>query len=210
MALRLQFKVISNTDLMTQYRDLTKRYLDIDFPEEYLNRSKVIALVSQNGQQSTVVGGFMIAQSGPFRVLQQIPDHIVEQNEFLQKRMHRTLEITGLWVHPRIRAGHLRCRLWLRLFRAVLAEGAKGRRYFVYSYDASKKKLGDVYSTWNPERIFEGLVFIPGMKESTHEIVEMAALHSCILAFFTKPLFFGKRFFRKLGLQKRKVLSASR
>jgi hypothetical protein len=58
-----------------------------------------------------------------------------------------------------------------------------------------------MYSISKPSRIFEGVVFIPGMSEQTVEIVEMGSIQAVIQAFYKEPgsvaRFLGKRLFRK-------------
>ena len=199
----LVFREISSDLQLTAFSSFTKRYLDVDYPLDYLKRSKVMALVTENeeGDIQTMFGGYIIALQGPFRVLQQLPQDLVEANEELQSKLEKCFEITGLWVHPLVKNGALRAKFWLRLFFDLVGQTIKGKSYVLYSYDASKKKLGEMYSICKPCRIFEGQVYIPGMTSQAIEIVEMGSIHAVMRAFYKEPAyvarFLGKRLFRK-------------
>ena len=199
----LVFREISSDLQLTAFSSFTKRYLDVDYPLDYLKRSKVMALVTENdeGDIQTMFGGYIIALAGPFRVLQQLPQEIVEANEELQAKLEKCFEVTGLWVHPLVKNGTLRAKFWLRLFFDLVGQTIKGKSHVLYSYDASKKKLGEMYSICKPCRIFEGQVYIPGMTSQAIEIVEMGSIHAVMRAFYKEPAyvarFLGKRLFRK-------------
>jgi hypothetical protein len=201
--LPIVFREITSEAHLTAYSSFTKRYLDVHYPLDYLKRSKVVALVTLNedGQIQTMFGGYILALRGPFRVLQQLPRNIVEEHDELQEKLDKCFELTGLWIHPLMKNGTLRAKFWLRLFMDLVAQTIKGKSYALYSYDASKTKLGEMYSICKPCRIFKGEVYIPGMSEQTTEIVEMGSIHAVMRAFYKEPAyvarFLGKRLFRK-------------
>lgn len=208
----LVFREITTDLHLMAFSSFTKRYLDVHYPLEYLKRSKVMAIVTENsnGDIQTMFGGYVLALSGPFRVLQQLPQEVVEANVELQRNLNKCFEITGLWIHPLVKNGTLRAKFWLRLLRDLITQTFKGKSYALYSYDASKKKLGEMYSISKPCRIFEGVVFIPGMTEQAMEIVEMGSIPAVMQAFYKEPAyvarFLGKRLFRKrLAYRKREA-----
>lgn len=198
----LRFRVITQETDLQNYSLLTKKYIDVQYPQEYLARSRVIALVSEDfhGNVEHIFGGYILALSHPFRVLEQIPPGIIENHPHLQKCWHECLELTGLWIHPLIKDGKIRFRFWWKLFMELTALSFKGKPYILYSYDASCKKLGDMYSVSKPSRIFEGEVYLPGMTAENREIVEMGSTRAVLKAFFAHPFtilrFVGKRLFR--------------
>lgn len=200
---QLRFREITNENDLMNYSELTKRYIDVKYPKEYLERSRVVALVVENewGEVERILGGYILALSHPFRVLEQIPQSIVENHPDLQQKWNECLELTGLWIHPLLKCGQVRFRFWWKLFMDLSTLSFQGKPYILYSYDASCKKLGEMYSLANPSRIFEGEVFIPGMTSENKEIVEMGSTHAVMKAFFANPqsiaLFIGKRLFRK-------------
>jgi hypothetical protein len=209
----LVFKEISNDLHLIAFSNFTERYLDVNYPLEYLKRSKVMALVtlSEDGQIQNILGGYIMALKGPFRVLQQIPQEIVVANKDLQLKLDKCFELTGLWIHPLIKNGSLRAKFWLRLLFDLIGQVIDGKSHTLYSYDASKKKLGEIYSICKPCRIFEGLVFIPGMTEHTTEIVEMGSISAVLKAFYKEPVyvarFLAKRIFRKRLAGRKKGVS---
>ncbi len=210
------FREITSDSHLKAYSQFTHRYLDVKYPIEYLRRSRVVALVTENedGEIQTMFGGYILALQGPFRVLQQIPRHVVEGHDELQEKLEKCFELTGLWIHPLMKSGSLCAKFWLRLFRDLVAQMVKGKTYALYSYDASKVKLGEMYSICKPCRIFEGEVFIPGMIAQNREIVEMGSIQAVLQAFYKEPAyvarFLGKRLFRKrLAYRKQEALHES-
>jgi len=181
-------EITSENDLMI-FSELTQRYIDVKYPQEYLQRSRVIALVVENewGEVERILGGYILALSHPFRVLEQIPQAIVESHSDLQQKWNECLELTGLWIHPLVKCGQIRFRFWWKLFMDLSALSFQGKPYILYSYDASCKKLGEMYSLAKPSRIFEGEVYIPGMTTENKEIVELGSTHAVMKAFFASP-----------------------
>lgn len=197
------FRQLTCDEHLIAYSRFTKKYLDVSYPLEYLQRSKVMALVKEckNGNVQTICGGYILALNGPFRVIEQLPIGIAENHEELQSKMENCFELTGLWIHPILKNGTLRATFWLRLFFDLVKQTLKGKTHALYSYDASKKKLGEIYSISKPCRIFEGAVFIPGMTTQALEIVEMGAIPNVLRAFYKEPQcivrFLAKRVMRK-------------
>lgn len=209
MARQIRFRKIEDDRNLTRYSEWTERYLDVKYPQDYLRRSHVMAIVSENpfGEIDKILGGYIIASKPPFRVLEQLPRQVIEANAELAGRMGRCLELTGLWIHPQLRCGRLRFQLWWRLFMDTLRECLHGRHFLLYSYDASKKKLGEMYQFSKPSRIYEGRVFIPGMTEANDEIVEIGSALSVVFAFVRHPVriaqFITARLFRRRRHQRR-------
>lgn len=198
----LRFREITQETDLICFSELTKKYIDVQYPQDYLARSRVVALVLENevGEIEKILGGYILALSHPFRVLEQIPQSIVESHPQLQQKWNECLELTGLWIHPMIKNGKLRFRFWWKLFMDLTHLSFNGKPYILYSYDASCKKLGEMYSVSKPSRIFEGYVYIPGMTAENREIVEMGSTRAVMKAFFANPMtiacFIGKRLFR--------------
>jgi hypothetical protein len=200
----IRFREILDEEHLFEYSDFTERFIDVRYPLEYLKRSRVIALVIENfnGDIDKIIGGYIIAPKPPFRVIEQLPAQVVAGHAELQKYRHKCLELTGLWMHPHIRGGRLRFRLWWKLLTDLLGFVIQGKSHFVYSYDAANKKLGEMYSLSNPSRIFEGTVYIKGMSGVNREIVEMGSTLAVLLAFFSSPLRIGQFICRRLFRRK--------
>lgn len=211
MALKtpILFRQLTSEEHLIAYSQYTKRYLDVHYPLEYLQRSRVIALVKEdkNGLIQTICGGYILALQGPFRVIEQLPAGVAENHKELQEKMENCFELTGLWIHPILKNGFLRAKFWLRLFGELIIQTVKGKTHALYSYDASKKKLGEIYSISKPCRIFEGEVYIPGMTSQAQEIVEMGSIPTVIKAFYKEPRcivrFLSKRIMRNRNQQKK-------
>lgn len=206
------FKQIKSDAHLRKFSRLTQKYIDVHYPIEYLKRSRVVAIVTEddNGKIQAFLGGYIVATKGPFRVLEQIPRETVKMHFELQQNIDKCFELTGLWIHPLLKSGTFRARFWLKLFGDLVLLTARGKTQALYSYDASKTKLGEIYSISKPKRIFEGPVFIAGMTEEAIEIVEMGSIPEVVKAFYREPSsvakFLGRRIFRKrLEFQKQEA-----
>jgi hypothetical protein len=201
-----QFRVLQNDEELLQFSQMTAPFVGVTYPLEYLKRSKVTALVSRsaNGDTQKILGGYIVSMKGPFRVIEQLPPHVLASKPHLHARLEKALELTGLWIHPAMSCGTTRFRLWWRLFMDVLKQSMMRRHYFVYSYDSNKDKLGQMYSLSKPEMIFRGQVFIEGMTEQCEEIVEIGSIRSVLAAFVFRPVFVLQFILKRL--QRRKSL----
>ena len=119
------------------------------------------------------------------------------------------MELTGLWMSPMLKGGRLRFKLWWKIFMDMVKLTVKGTRYFVYSYDKSKPSLGQMYSLSQPKRIYDGPVFIEGMKEASHEIVEVGSTFALMTGFIARPLCTGKFMYKRL-FRRKNILGRAR
>ena len=149
-----------------------------------------------------MLGGYIMALEAPFRVIQQLPVEMSGMHSSLQKRLNKSMELTGLWMCPMLKGGRLRFKLWWKIFMDMIKLTLKGTRYFVYSYDKSKPSLGQMYSLSQPRRIYEGPVFIEGMKEASEEIVEVGSTVALMTGFISRPLCTGKFMYKRLFRRK--------
>jgi hypothetical protein len=202
----LKFREVIKDHDLVRFSEFTAKYIDVCYPIEYLRRSKVIAMVTENhlGEIEQMFGGYIMALEGPFRSIQQLPIEVCELRLELQKMIDKSMELTGLWVHPMLSGGRARFRLWWKIFMDMIKLTMNGTSHFVYSYDASQPKLGKMYSIGKPQRIYEGPVFIEGMKEANTEIVEVGSILALVLGFISRPLcmakFICKRLFRRKNI----------
>ncbi|MES3037600.1 MAG: hypothetical protein V4736_06805 [Bdellovibrionota bacterium] len=195
----LRFVDITSDKDLLHYQQETAKRLGVHFPLEYLKRSHVVGLRDNKGE---LQGGYALVIKGPFRVIDQIPQEVVQNDPELQKKLNKAMEITGLWLDASVRGGMSRSMLWLNLFFDVLLSG---KSHFVYSYDAESKKLGQVYSVCSPSLIYKGPVrALEGMKGMAIECVEIGSIKSCISAFFLRPDFLLKKILvpRRLHMNK--------
>ena len=94
------------TKLITEEKDLKAfsmkcgEKLDLNYPLSYLKKANVRAFYDKNG---TMVGGYMLAFEGPFRVIQSLPDHVLRESPWTtQEILDQSYEITGLWLDKKV------------------------------------------------------------------------------------------------------------
>ena len=186
--------------LLEEFRQTTFRRVGVLYPHEYLQRSSVIAIVQKSERK--IVGGYIMAKSGPLRAIEQLPKEILEQNAYLRLRLHRCVEINGFWLDHHQSPQWTRLWIWADIFWRVVGSAFVGKYYFVYSFDASKQKLEKLYQVFRPTRLFHGEVkMLPGMKAPEVEIVEICSVMRVILSALTKPHFFLLRWRRPRRLR---------
>lgn len=195
----IQFRRIDKNEDLIRFSEFTNMFIGVNYPLEYMQRSQVIAMTSKCGTHFW--GGYIIATEGPFRVIEQLPQGVIESRPDLHERLGKAVELTGLWIHPHMKGGRARFRLWWNMFMNLLKQNFQGRCFMVYSYDAGKEKLREMYSISHPQQIYRGPVFLHGMKGEAEEIVEIGSMRAVCLAFVAKPhlisKFITKRLFRR-------------
>jgi hypothetical protein len=187
---RMKFKKLQLDAELLHFREQAYVHIDVLFPLQYLKRSTVVGCFDAAG---TLVGGYMLVHTAPFRVLESVPE---EQRrgavEALSCSQWRVGEITGLWIAHRHRGRTLSGRLWLRLYRDMIMSG---KTHFVYAYTLRKPNLGAQYAVARPRVLFRGLTkVLPGMGAADEESVEVFSLVNLILAPLRHPEFLGARF----------------
>lgn len=199
------FRRLDSETLLLDFQESTFQRIGVRFPMEYLRRSTVIGLLAPHPHlqgQKTIAGGYILAKSGPLRALEQLPDEVVKSSRFLQTRVHRCLEVNGLWIEHSVAPRWARLWLWGNCFWRLVASVFQGKFYFVYSFDASKEKLERLYQSFGPTRLFHGEVkMLPGMKAPEVEIVEFCSVRRVIVAAFSQPQFFFCRWRRPARLR---------
>jgi hypothetical protein len=185
----MEFKLLTEEHELREYADLTYRFLDIRFPLEYLQRSRVRACVDDNGR---ILGGYMLVMEGPYRVVDSLPDSVrAKEPRFAPENLHKGFEITGLWMSPAVRKRHTNLLFWLRMYYDMLT---LGRKWLVYAYSLDKPGLGRMYSVAKPTVIFRGETKMQeGMPEPDAESVEVVSIFNLAKAPFTAPQFLLRR-----------------
>lgn len=193
------FQVITDDKLLLLFQEETYKRLDVRFPLEYLKRGQVTALIENaNGRKPKIYGGYAVITEGPFRALEQVPQDVVKDHSYLKHREKRCFEVNALWMDYKGVPPFSRFKLWASLFVSMMKTAASGKFYFVYSFDTSKNKLGDIYAGLKPTRIFQGEVrALDGMAQPTLETVEICSFKNVTLAVLGNPDFFLARMKRK-------------
>lgn len=194
----MSFRIIRDTESLTLFQAETARRIQVELPLEYLRRSKVVALISRDGQR--MHGGFVIADRGPLRALEQLPEGLVDAHEYLSSRRDSCFEVNGFWLNHRDARSFACFSLYAACFMHIAWQAIVGRYYFVYAFDASKKSLEEMFASFHPVRIFEGEVkALPGMGGPSREIVEVCSLPRLLYSAAKRPGFI----FRRMGPRRR-------
>ncbi|MBT8340199.1 MAG: hypothetical protein HKP58_07670 [Desulfatitalea sp.] len=176
----MKLRALKTEEELEWYRRSAHQYIDVLFPLEYLQRSRVVACLDDTG---SICGGFIIVLEGPFRVLEQIPGG---ETVDLPIKTEKTAEITGLWRTKSWCKKHGSASLFIRLGFEIFRSRKK---YFIYSYTLRKPHLGEIYSFVNPKVLYQGDVFLPGMDAADEESIEVFTVWNCLAALFRSPAF---------------------
>jgi hypothetical protein len=180
----MNFKRLKTFSELNAYRNIAANYIDVLFPLEYLERSKVYAWLDKNGE---ILGGFMIVTKGPFRVLNSIPDY-ADAKPLCEKEV---AEITGVFLSSSLRGRQKSFEFWMRLYwKLILAK----RKYYVYSYTLKKPQLQRMYSMTQPSVLFKGKTNqLAGMTDVEYESVEFMTFKNLVKVPLHRPQFFTRR-----------------
>lgn len=186
------FRIIRDKESLTLFQAETARRIQVELPLEYLQRSKVVALISRDGKR--VHGGFVIADNGPLRAFEQLPEGWVGSHEYLKTRRHACFEVNGFWLNHRDARSFACFSLYASCFAHIAWQAFRGKYYFVYAFDASKKSLEAMFASFHPVRVFEGEVkALPGMDGPGREIVEVCSLPRLLYSAAKRPGFIFRR-----------------
>ncbi len=183
----MRFVVLRSVEELNRYRLIAAKYIDVLLPLEYLQRSKVVAYVRDDG---AYCGGMVFVMQGPFRVLESIPDGVINRLPVDQKDV---LEITGFWLDRRQATSKLASFFfWIRFYIELVISGKKG---FVYAYCLRKKHLEKLYANGNPIALFKGATKMQeGMSSPEEESVEFVRWPTIFFGPVRKPQFLIRRF----------------
>ncbi len=180
----MKFKRLKTFQELDAYRFVASKYIEVLFPIDYMERSKVYAWVDDEGE---ILGGFMIVVKGPFRVLNSIPDH-ADTVLLCEKEV---AEVTGVFLSSKLRGRQKSCEFWLRMYWNLLLVRKK---YYVYSYALKKPQLQRIYSMTKPFVLFKGQTKpLPGMSGVEYEAVECMTFKNLLAVPVHRPKFFTKR-----------------
>lgn len=180
------FRIIRDTESLALFQAETARRIQVELPLDYLRRSKVVALTSRDGKR--ILGGFVIADNGPLRALEQLPEGWVESHEYLKSRRQACFEVNGFWLNHLEAPSSARISLYGACFAQIARQALRGKYYFVYAFDAEKRALEEMFACFQSVRVFEGEVkALPGMSGPGREIVEVCSLPRLILSAAKRP-----------------------
>ena len=135
----VQMKCLTMDSDLKRFQKLAGRLIGVTFPLDFLRASRVRALCDE---KNNLLGGYVFAPPERSRVIESLPDQVIDQNEILKKERDSIFEFTGLWLSPEVRDCQSCLPFWLTLYQDVVLSGKK---YFIYAYSAHKEKLGALY-----------------------------------------------------------------
>ncbi len=181
----MKFRLIKKESELETYRKRIATHIDVLLPLEYLKQGNVYGYFND---QNEICGGFALITSGPFRVLDSIPNFTGLQ---IDPELKKTAEITGVWLSSTDRTTFSSLRFWLSMILKVLSSRKK---YFVYAYSTRKTGLQKIYSRANPVVLFRGETkILPGMPAPDHESIEVVLRKRILVQVLKNPDFFVKR-----------------
>jgi hypothetical protein len=185
----MNIRTLTEIEDLEVFRTLTAKYIDVLFPMEYLQQSKVVVCCLPTGE---FCGGYMVVPQGdsPLRVLDSIPD-----DEFpkIKTDLSNVAEVTGLWLDSK-KADTTFCSIifWLKLFVDLSFSKYDG---YVYAYNVKKKDIKRAYAPLGPVSLFEGATKqLDGMDEPELEAVEYLGRKNVRSAPFKQFPFLFRRF----------------
>jgi hypothetical protein len=188
----MSFRIIRDMESLTLFQAETARRIQVELPLDYLQRSKVVALISRDRKR--IHGGFVIADTGPLRALEQLPDGWVESHGYLNGRRDACFEVNGFWLNHRDARSFACFSLYAACFAHIAWQAIRGKYYFVYAFDAEKKSLGEMFASFHSVRVFEGEVkALSGMGGPGREIVEVCSLPRLLYSAAKRPGFIFRR-----------------
>lgn len=200
---RSQLRCIDELDELQEFQLLAYNRIGVKFPIDFLARNKTYALFNKHG---VMCGGFTFALGSDSRVVKSLPDEALTKLKANVPNLEEDLfEATALWM-----SRYQRCRLlgvyfWLMMY---LEATRMGRSYYIYAYSTAKPKLGEIYNTIRPYRLYQGFTkILPGMSEPDDEVIEYGTMMNVHLSFGRIVSFLVKRLLRARSMKKVKSYS---
>ena len=153
----VRFKILSDPK---EYQQFQKGFLEEFFrltqkvgtpiPEEYLKRSKVVGVMGRDG---TMIAGYIINTTLPFRLLDFVPpDHRNEVSPPFEQTWNDCVEVTCVWKIPnRVSPLLMSARFWPRVQLEILATSKQ-----LMIGHTQNEKLNQFYTWASPVTLYQG------------------------------------------------------
>lgn len=185
----MKFKELKIDSELEIYRHAIATHIDVLLPLEYLKQGRVYGYFNKKKE---ICGGFAMITSGPFRVLDSIPNF---EGLSIDPALKHTCEITGVWLSKSNRPKFSSVRFWFNIVMKILTSRKK---YFVYAYSSRKTSLCKIYSHAKPIVLFRGETkILPGMPAPDNESIEVILRRKIFVQVLKNPDFFVKRLIPK-------------
>ncbi|MFG1499107.1 hypothetical protein ABMA70_02785 [Halobacteriovorax sp. XZX-3] len=200
---RSELRCINELDELQEFQQLAYQRIGVKFPLDFLARNKTFALFNKHG---LMCGGFTFALGSDSRVVKSLPDDaLAKLKKDVPDFENDLFEATALWM-----SRYQRCRLlgvyfWLMMY---IEASRMGRNFYIYAYSSAKPKLGEIYNTIRPFRLYKGYTkMLPGMSEPDDEVIEYGTMMNVHLSFGRIVMFLLKRLLKARSIKKVKSYS---
>ncbi len=138
--------------------------LTLSLPLDYLSASEVMGVIGPHG---SIVGGFVMRYTPPFRCLRAVPDEVRRRSPLLQSVPETALcELTCIWRHRELSSFRFATRVWPR----IIAMCVRSRRRYILGL-GFENRMYDTYQVWSPHVIYHG----PSAAAETATVVHIFA-----------------------------------
>ncbi len=136
---------------LERYAVAAERFVGVRFPQDYLQRSTVLALSQNEG----IVGGFVLVRTGPFRTLEQHAVPVRQQLRATLQRCPRLVELNGLFLSPQVRDAKRLVDFWNAIALCVEHSDAS---HCIFSYAVEDARLNQFYRSLDTFELHCGMV----------------------------------------------------
>ena len=154
-----------------RFQQWTREILNLNLPEDYLQRGKILVLRDQRDQ---ICGGCLVVLQPEFRSLQSIPS---TQRKSFPYDSERLAEVNAVWLSPGIKSPILPLTFWRQLALFLLSTH---REQFLFTYDHGNRQMRKFASWLCHQVIYSGqtkqLEGMPGPALETIALVSRDSL----------------------------------
>lgn len=167
--------VLANGDLLADFMDQTNEVLGIRFPDEYLSRGSVYALVDRSG---LICGGAIAVFDAPFRSIVSIPKEQIERAHALMGDESECAEINGVWLLSTMRSPFLSFAFWRQLISQLMFTN---KQRFIFTFENANDRMKELSVWLKPEILYSGKTAkLEGMKTEGDETIAIVSRESLV------------------------------
>lgn len=162
---KLDFKTITRKEELDLVLDKIENYTGVRLPMDYVNRSKVVGVFSQE----KLVAGYLLVTTPHFRSLLFVPDQVKKEDAFFSENVYEMMEVNGLWISPALKTPGLQVRVWVHLIKDIFLSRKK---YVLLMRNSKNKSMEKLLGMANPKKLFCGKPELMA-GEKTHDSIEV-------------------------------------
>lgn len=159
----VQVRLLTDEGRIQECMRRFEELVGVRIPIAYLARGSTYGCFDERG---TLVGGYTLVATPPFRGVVFLPDAVKENHWFFQNvSLNNVLEVNGVWLErgARLSAGDVYA-FWWQLVRSMRRTK---KRYVLVWYNANNRHLQRLYGRVKKEIIYKGQSQ-PNGRETTH------------------------------------------